>query len=266
MTKAYINKKSKFILIKRFSSKNSSLIKKEKKKNINNKNLMRYYLKERETIGENIEVKILNLNKIFEITIALCQPIQISKEDLKERKDALLIFFYFLQKQINNEELNQYYINYIIYKHERLYHKIVAMYDYYLMKSQEKKENKKDIYFDLFTCFYIQAKLDNISLYQDIFYMTRTLNGFYQQINKIPITITPDEFNENQNIIINTIKADFFPTCSIDYICLLANIILQIRKENLDLFNELIEFLKYKNLYIFPSVQFNGLLIDISIG
>ena len=245
MTKAKINKKSKFVVIKNNSSKNDSQKRKEKIKNFNKQNLMRYYLKERETINENIETKILNLNKFYEKTIALYKPTQMSKEDLEKRKNALYIFYSFLEKQTNNLELNQYYIDNIISKYERLYYKILAMYDYYLMKSQE---NKKDIYFDLFTCFYIQAKLDNISLYQDIFYMTQTLIGFYQQIYKKSIIITQDELNENQNIIINTIKADFFPICSIDYFCLLGNIISQIRKENLDLFNEIVRIFKEENL------------------
>ena len=101
MTKAKINKKSKFVVIKSNSSKNDSQKRKEKIKNFNKQNLMRYYLKERETINENIETKILNLNKFYEKTIALYKPTQMSKEDLEKRKNALYIFYSFLEnKQI----------------------------------------------------------------------------------------------------------------------------------------------------------------------
>ena len=129
---------------------------------------------------------------------------QMTKEDLEERGNALYEFCCFLEKPTTDVELNQCYIECIIFEYERLYYKILVMYDYYLMQSQEIKENKKDINFDLFTCFYIQAKLDNISLYQDIFFMTQTLNGFCQKVYKKPITITQDEFNQNLNIVINS--------------------------------------------------------------
>ena len=204
MTKAKINKKSKFVVIKRNSSKNDSQKRKEKIKNINKQNLMRYYLKERETLNDNIETKILYLKRKCKKTVALCEPMQMTKEDLEERGNALYEFCCFLEKPTTDVELNQCYIECIIFEYERLYYKILVMYDYYLMQSQEIKENKKDINFDLFTCFYIQAKLDNISLYQDIFFMTQTLNGFCQQVYKKPITITQDEFNQNLNIVINS--------------------------------------------------------------
>ena len=212
--------------------------------NIGLNKLMNYYLNERKETNSSILFKINKLNSNIINTIS---PEKLSSKYMNNRKTCLKCLYSFLLLQKNNEDLNNDFKENFIKKFERLFYIIVSFYDYYVSKLEVINDTLEKIYIDIFTCFFIIAKYENISCYNMAKNMIDIICNFYLQVRNHTNTstlnslkVTEEDLSSNQTRILNTCRFNIYPTSVMDYFYIIMDEIQKKKEIGLDDYNTII--------------------------
>ena len=178
---------------------------------------LNYYLSERRknsTTSLKFKIDILN-KKCYHITFEHIQDF--SDEFIKNRKISLKNFYSFLSKQQNfyKSEPNSFGDIYLL--HDKIYFKIVSLYDYYIAKLANTRQSRDNIALDLLTCFFIILKYEN----SHIINLTRTIieliNLYFYQYYLCKPKISEEDLYKNMITILKTVQFNFIPSSVMDF-------------------------------------------------